>query len=88
MAQELSAVLLGLIGAMQTKLVDYDNLVKCKKSMTICINLLKRSIQRLYLQFSDEFTNQLTFSQLEVVLETELLDGILKLLNERISSVN
>ncbi len=52
--QDLDAVHAGLIGTMQTKIVDYSSFVKVKRLLSIFTN----SFRRLYLEFSGEFTTQ------------------------------
>ncbi len=61
------AVHASLIGAMQTKLVDYTSFVKFRKSAAIFTNLWERTFQNLYLQFSDEFTYQLRSCQMKTI---------------------
>ena len=61
-----------LIEAMQTKLVDYNNFVRFRKSKTILIFLWGRAYQKLLYRVSNEFTTQLVEDQLKVTQELEL----------------
>ncbi len=58
MNQDPDAVHEGLIETMQTKIADYSSFVKVRKSLSIFANLWEKTFSRLYLEFSNEFTNQ------------------------------
>jgi hypothetical protein len=66
LARDPEAVRTGLIHVMHTKLDKYSSFVKFRRSMAIFTILWERSVQKLYLQFADEFANHLVISQLRV----------------------
>ena len=77
LAQEPVTVLSGLIEAVQTKLVDYFNFVRFRKSMTILICLWERANQKLFDQASNELMIQLWDHQLKVTRKKLELDAVL-----------
>ncbi len=69
----------GLIGTMQTKLVDYTSYVKARRTFSIFTNLWEKTFRKLFLDLSNEFTNQLLYCQSKMIDETEvggLAEGI------------
>ncbi len=83
--QDPDAVHAGLIGAMQTKLVDYTNYVKARRSISIFTNLCEKTFFKLYLEFSDDFTNQLLYCQSRTIQVSEaggIVEGIHRVLSE------
>ena len=68
LVKEPGTVVLGLIEAMQTKLVNHHNFVKFRNSMTILICLWERADQKLFDQVFNELTIQLLEHRLKVSL--------------------
>ncbi len=83
--QDPDAVHTGLIEAVQTKIVHYSSFVTVKKSLSIFINLWEKKFCCSYLEFLDEFSNQLMVCQLRTIRGSEtgqLDENLLRLLSE------
>ncbi len=65
------AVHAGWIESIPTKMVNYSRFLKVGKSLSIFTNLCEKTFCRVYLEFSDEFTNQLVLCQLRTIQVTE-----------------
>jgi hypothetical protein len=66
-------------------MVDYLSFVKVKISLSIFINLWKKTFCRSFSEFYDEFSNQLVLSQLRTIRGSrtgKLDEWILRLLSE------
>ncbi len=83
--QDPDAAHAGLIEAMQTKMVDYSSFVKVRKSLSIVTNLWEKTCCRRYLEFLDEFNNQVLLCELRTICGSEtgeLTESRLRLLTE------